>query len=138
MGGQHMNPRVLCCAITRDEGNIMGFIRAIAFCPTCNTDVVFARVVCPLWVHVLMTTATLGAWLLAAPLARLHRSQWRCSHCGAPPITTPLSRKQTPHYGLMRPHEASINQVLIGQDLVYYLPTNAAFGNTDHPVSANS
>ncbi len=110
----------------------MGFIKTIAYCPSCNADVMFVRFVCPLWVHVAVTAASLGVWLLAAPLARLHRSQWRCSHCGGRPVGRPFPPGQPRHYLRLRPQDESVNQLLIGHNLVYYLPTNAAFSNTDH------
>jgi hypothetical protein len=114
----------------------MGFIRAFGYCPFCHDTVVFTRFVCPLWIHMVMTVATLGVWLLAAPLARLHHSQWRCGRCGhrAPvgqqALLSPNPHEARPAAGRRRSaHEDTVNTLLVGSNLVYYLPTNATFRN---------
>lgn len=111
----------------------MGLVRAIGFCPICGEYAVFVRFVCPLWIHVVLTVATAGIWLIAAPLAHLHRTPWRCTRCGGRAETAADHRapENAPSLGGPDPlhSQGGLNTLLVGHHLVYYLPTNASFRN---------
>jgi hypothetical protein len=109
----------------------MGFFKAIGFCDGCGRDAVFTRYVFPVWVHVPMAVFTAGGWLLVLLAAGFHPHRWTCRTCGRR-----ISERRAqftclgPLYafpsgsGSPKPR---INDLLVSNNLIYYLPTNATF-----------
>ena len=109
----------------------MGFFKAIGFCDGCGRDAVFTRYVLPVWVHVLLAVFTAGGWILVLLAAGFRPHSWTCRTCGRR-----ISERRAqftdlgplyafpPGNGSPKPR---INNLLVSNNLIYYLPTNATF-----------
>ena len=112
----------------------MGFFKAIGFCDGCGRDAVFTRFVLPVWFHVLATVFTAGGWMIVFLAAGLRPHRWTCRECGrriSEHSTRFASMKPVslfpPINGLAHPAAPRINNLLVSNNLIYYLPTNATF-----------